>query len=391
MDFTLMKEFMDRLTAWRIPGNSIRVCVENKEVFSYQSGYENYEEKIPMGSDKLYNIFSCTKPITVTAALQLYEKGYFLLDDPLYDFISEYKQMFVQEKDGSVKEAVNPITLRQLFTMTAGFSYRVDTAGIDKARAITDGRMDTLTVARCLAEDPLSFEPGERWQYGLSHDVLAAVVEVISGKKFRDYVKENIFDPLEMKESYFHNEAVLDRVAEMYKYESCGEGDLVKLQTSADTEEKGRIVNVGKSVLFVFGSEYDSGGAGITSSVSDCSKFASALANGGMGMNGERILSNGTIELMRTNQLSAEMFAPYRWDALKGYGYGLGVRTMIDVAEGGSCGSVGEFGWNGAAGASMLMDPELKLSMFYTHHMLNPQESYYQPRLRNVLYTCLKR
>ena len=90
MDFSAMKDFMDRLCLWRIPGNCISVCIDNQEVFTYQSGYENFEKKIKMGSDKPFNIYSCSKVATVTAALQLYERGMFLLDDPLYDFIPEY-------------------------------------------------------------------------------------------------------------------------------------------------------------------------------------------------------------------------------------------------------------------------------------------------------------
>ncbi len=391
MNFDLMRDFMDRLTAWRIPGNSISVCVDNKEVFSYQSGYESYEKKIKMGADKLFNIYSCSKPITVTAALGLYEKGYYLLDTPLYDFIPEYRNMYVKDANGNIEGAKGPITMRHLFTMTAGLTYDSATPAFAKAREITNGKMNTLTVAKCVAEDPLSFHPGERWQYSLCHDILAAAVEAMTGKKFRDYVKENIFLPLGMNESYYHNEQVIDRVAELYRYENSAESDLAKLQSEANNEYEGRIVNVSKNVSYAYGEEYDSGGAGVTTSISDYSKFASALANGGLGANGERILSSGTVELMRANQLTPEQAKTFNWSQLKGYGYGLGVRTLTDIAKSGSCGSLGEFGWGGAAGATVLIDPDRKLSMFYAHHMLNPQEEYYQPRLRNVLYTCLER
>lgn len=391
VNFDYMKEFMDRLTSWIIPGNSISVCIENKEVFTYQSGYENYEQKIKMGNNNLFNIFSCSKPITAIAALQLYEKGYFLLDDPLYDFIPEYKNMYVKAENGNVVECSNPITLRHLLTMSSGIPDIKNTETFEKVKKLTKGKMNTLTVIKNLAENCLAFEPGERWQYGISHDVLAAVVEVISGQKFRDYVKNNIFKPLDMNESYYHNEDVIDRVAELYKYENNTDTDLVKLQSSIQNKNNGKLINVDKSVSFVFGSEYDSGGAGITTSVSDYSKFASALANDGIGRNGDQIISAGTIELLRTNQLDENRLKCITWPQLKGYGYGLGVRTLINVAESGTCGNIGEFGWGGAAGATLLVDPDLKLSMFYTHHMLNPQESYYQPRLRNVLYTCLNR
>lgn len=390
MDFTPMKEFMDRLTSWRIPGNSISVCVNNEEVFSYRSGYNDVDKKTTLDKDSLFNIYSCSKVATVIAALQLYEKGYFLLNDPLYDFIPEYREMYIKGKDGNVTKAENPITLRQLFTMTSGLTYNTQTPAFDKARKLTDGKMDTLTVIKCLAEDGLAFEPGANWQYSLSHDVLAAVVEVISGKKFRDYVKENIFEPLGMKNSYYHSENVLDRVAVQYRYVNSDEENIVKLQSSGGKAE-GRVTKTANTVGAVFGSEYDSGGAGITTSVSDYSLFVSALANGGVGKTGERIITKGTIDLLRTNQLSDEQLKTFNWYQLKGYGYGLGVRTLMDKAQSGSNGNLGEFGWCGAAGAMALVDPELKLSVFYAHHMLNPQEKYYMPRLRNVVYTCMGR
>ena len=390
MNFDLMKDFMDRLTSWRIPGNCISVCIDNKEVFSYQSGFESVENRTKMDNSKLFNIYSCSKIATVTAALQLLEKGYFLLDDPLYDFIPEYKEMFIKDNYGNITKAKCPITLRHLFTMTSGLTYNLNTSAFDKAAKLTNGKMNTVTVAKCIADDPLSFEPGTTWQYSLSHDILAAVTEVVSGKRFRDYVKENIFLPLDMTDSYYHSSAVLDRVAEQYRYINSDEIDAVKLQSAAKNDSEGTLENVGKEVRdFVFGDEYDSGGAGITTSVSDYSKFLSALANDGVGATGARILSARTIELLRTNQLTQKQAETFNWSQLRGYGYGLGVRTMTNLASGASCGNIGEFGWGGAAGATALIDPKLRLSMFYAHHMLNPQEEYYQPRLRNVLYACL--
>lgn len=386
-----MKEFMDRLTSWKIPGNSIKITMKNREIFSYQSGYENVEKKVPMRENLLFNIYSCSKPITVVAALQLYEKGLFLLDDPLYDFIPEYKDIYVNNKNGEKTKAKNSITLRHLFTMTSGITYNMDTPAFERAKKITNGHMDTLVTIKCLADDGISFEPGETWLYGLSLDVLAAVVEVISGKKFRDYVNEHIFTPLEMNNSFYHNEAVIDRVATQYQYNNSNENDVVKQQSGkADVIKNGTVEEVGKSVgCFVPGDEYDSGGAGVTTSVEDYSLFSSALANGGMGANGERILSANTVKLMRTNQLSERQMNTFDWPQLKGYGYGMGVRTMTDTAKAGSNGNLGEFGWGGAAGATVLIDTDLKMSMVYTHHMLNPQEEYYQPRLRNCLYSCI--
>ena len=381
MDFTPLKEFMDHLTAWRIPGNSIRVSIEGKEVFTYASGYADLETKEPMTTNHLVSLYSCSKPVTVTAALQLYEQGKIKLDDPLYAYIPEYRQMHLA--DGS--EVKNPITLRHLFTMTSGLTYNKNTPAFDKARELTEGRMDTLTVIRCIAQDPLSFEPGTKWQYSLSHDVLAAVVEVVSGEKFRDYVKNHIFDPLGMENCVYHNEHLQDRMATKYRFVDGTEGTIVEKQAGCSSREGGFIQKEDKQSAHIFGPEYDSGGSGITASVAEYSKFCDALAGGGRG-----ILLPETIDLMRTNQIAQVDRSLFSWRQLAGYGYGLGVRTLLEVPQGGN-GNVGEFGWGGAAGASLWVDPEYKLSVCYAHHMLNPQEYYYQPGIRNALYDSLKK
>lgn len=386
MDFTNLKNFLDHLTSWRIPGNGVKVCLEGKEVFSYTSGYADVENKIPMTLDHYVNIYSCSKVATVTAALQLYEQGKYLLDDPLYEFIPEYKEMYISGENG-LRKAEKPITLRHLFTMTSGLTYNRDTQAFQKAREMTGGKMDTLSVIRCLASDPLAFEPGERWNYSLSHDVLAAVVEVISSKRFSQYVKENIFDPLDIKAVY-HNETVRDKMAMQYEYIDGNAGTMIDQQAGKAVGGDGYYKPVGLGAILDLGPEYDNGGGGITTTIDDYSKFCVALANGGVGATGEKILSAGTIDLLRTNQLNEHQLKYLTWPQLKGYGYGLGVRTLIDKAAG-STGNLGEFGWGGAAGATVLVDPALKLSVFYAHHMLNPQEDYYQPRLRNVVYSCI--
>ncbi len=390
MNFSVLKNFMEHLTSWRIPGNTISVCINNREVFNYQSGYSNLEERIPMEGNELLYIYSCSKVATVIAALQLVEKGQLSLDAPLYEYISEFKEMYIQGKEGELKKAEKPITIWNLFTMTSGLAYNTDTPAFDKAREITKGKMNTLDVIRCIAEEPLSFEPGECWQYSLSHDVLAGVVEIVSGKKFSKYMEENIFNPLGMKDSFYHNDLRKNEIAEQYEFVDSDETDLVARQIKSNTDSEGFIKNAGKSNRLIFGSEYDSGGAGIITSVSDYSRFVSALANGGVSANKERILMPETIEKLRTNQLSAKQMETLNWQQLKGYGYGLGVRTLIDKEKSGSTGNIGEFGWGGAAGATVLVDPSINLSVFYTHHMLNPQEEYYQPRLRNAVYDSLK-
>lgn len=389
MNFDALRDFMDYLTQWRIPGNNVSVWLEGKEVFSYSSGYADLENQIPMTQDHYVNLYSCSKIATVTAALQLYERGMFLLDDPVYEFIPEYKEMYISDKEG-IRKAKNPITLRHLFTMTSGLTYNRDTKAFQTARELTKGNMDTMTVIKCLAKDPISFEPGTKWQYSLSHDVLAAVVEVISGQRFRDYVKTHIFDPLGMEKTSYYGESLVDRMAVQYRYIDGSTQNTVAQQSGQMKGGEGVICRMESNLgTFVMGPGYDSGGAGITATVADYSKFCSALANGGVGATGEKILSAGTIDLMRTNQLTPQQRVSCTWSQLKGYGYGLGVRTLTDKALSGTTGNLGEFGWGGAAGASVWIDPALKMSVCYAHHMLNPQETFYQPRMRNVIYQCL--
>lgn len=384
MNFEYMKNFMDSLTEWIIPGNSVVIYKDGKKVFEYSSGYSDLEKKIKKtGEEQLY-IYSCSKVATVTAALQLYEQGKFLLSDPLYEYLPEFKKMYVKDGD-RIKAAENPITIRDLFTMTAGLSYATNTPAFEKARKLTDGKMDTRTVIKCLAEEPLLFEPGARWNYSLCHDVLAVLAEVVSGMRFSEYMKKHIFEPLDMNNSYYHapNDVI---ISPQYIYEIQDTKNIVELQQKEHTSG---VVKRAYGNELVFGENYDSGGAGIITTVNDYAKFAAALANSGTGLNNNRILSSATVKLMKTNQLNEAQRKTMNWRRLRGYGYGLGVRTLIDKAESGSNSSIGEIGWGGAAGATIIADTEEKVALFYAHHMLNPQEEYYQPRLRNVLYSCL--
>lgn len=384
MNFEYMKNFMDSLTEWIIPGNSVVIYKDGKKVFEYSSGYSDLEKKIKKtGEEQLY-IYSCSKVATVTAALQLYEQGKFLLSDPLYEYLTEFKKMYVKDGD-RIKAAENPITIRDLFTMMAGLSYATNTPAFEKARKLTDGKMDTRTVIKCLAEEPLLFEPGARWNYSLCHDVLAVLAEVVSGMRFSEYMKKHIFEPLDMNNSYYHapNDVI---ISPQYIYEIQDTKNIVELQQKEHTTG---VVKRAYGNELVFGENYDSGGAGIITTVDDYAKFAAALANSGTGLNNNRILSSATVKLMKTNQLNEAQRKTMNWRRLRGYGYGLGVRTLIDKAESGSNSSIGEIGWGGAAGATIIADTEEKVALFYAHHMLNPQEEYYQPRLRNVLYSCL--
>ena len=392
MDFKNLKAFMDDMAKNHTVGNDCEVYLDGKSVFRYFSGYSDWENKTPLNGNELYNIYSCSKVATVTAGLQLLEKGKFLLSDPLYEYIPEFRDMHIKAENGELIKAKNPITIRDLFTMSAGFTYDFESGWVERAKEKTNGDFDTVTSIKEFAKDPILFEPGTHWSYSLGHDVLAALVSVVSGKKFRDYVKENIFDPVGMTESYYHTTPEIEkRIAEQYRFiPTNGEAitDIVEAQRSGNAKD-GYFENVGKKINHVLGPEYDSGGAGIITSVADYAKFCAALANYGTALTGEKILSKSTIELMRTNHLDDTQIKDFNWQHLLGYGYGLGVRTHINPAVSGCLSNIGEFGWGGAAGATVIVDPKINLAVFYAQHVLNPREEYYQPRLKNVVYSDL--
>ncbi|MBQ4145612.1 MAG: beta-lactamase family protein, partial [Clostridia bacterium] len=290
MDFQPMKDFLDHLTSWRIPGNVMVIYKDGKPVFEYTSGYSDIEKEEKMSADKFFYLYSCSKITTTLCALKLFENEVYKLDDPLYDFIPEYKDMYVKTEKGDVIKSPVPITIRNLFTMTAGFNYDFNVPGIKKAGEKTNGKYDTLETIKGLAEEPLHFIPGERWSYSLCHDVLGGFIEAASGKTLADYARENVFEPLGMDASYYMTDRYRENMAMQYRFvDESGEEDIVKLQLSGVNMEGGHLEIEGIKNSHMLGENYYSGGAGIITSVPDYAKLMATLANGGVGVdkNGE--------------------------------------------------------------------------------------------------------
>ncbi|MDR6716905.1 serine hydrolase domain-containing protein [Paenibacillus sp. 2003] len=377
MDFKPLASFIDRITSWRIPWAEVLVMHRNDTVFHYRNGYANLEEKTPIGDGAIFNLYSMTKIMTCVAGLQLVEKGEMLLSDPLSDYLPEYAEMTVKKTmaNGEIRleKATRAITVRDLFTMTAGFSYDVGCPSIQEAVKSTDGTLPTRDFARALANEPLLFEPGTHWNYSMCHDVLGALVEVVSGKRFGTYLRDEITGPLGMNDTAFNlNDEQQKRLIPQYAYND-------ELEKAVRMDGNG----------FRVGTELESGGAGLLSTVSDYALFLNALTGRGTSPEGVRILSQASVELMRTDHLNEMTRGDYSWDHMYGYGYGLGVRTHISKADSGSLSPLGEFGWSGAAGCMAIIDPDSELTVMYAQHLLNSQEPYVQRRLRNVVYSCL--
>ncbi|MBQ9976714.1 MAG: beta-lactamase family protein [Clostridia bacterium] len=391
MNFKKLQDLLDGFVEDNYAvGNTVTVYLGGENVFNYTVGYSDLESKKLMSGNEHFYLYSCSKVTTAVAGVQLLERGKLLLSDPISKYIPEYSEMYIKTSDGTLRKAEKPITVLNLFNMTAGFDYNTQTAVFDEIRERTGGHMNTLEVIRNYAKTPLYFEPGTRFQYSLCHDILAGLVEAVTGQKFRDYVKENIFDPLGMYKTVYHETPeIVENMATQYTFMPCGvdELDIVEAQKNG-TAKTGRFVEK-KGNHLILGDEYDSGGAGVISTCNDYAKLMSALANFGKGLSGERILSHNGVELLRTNTLTPEQAVTFNWSQLHGYGYGLGVRTLTDKVKASSLGNIGEFGWGGAAGSSVYVDPEINLAVVYCKHNLNPSEEYYQPRVRNVVYSCL--
>jgi len=354
--FEKTKKFCDSFLDLGVPGFDLAVYKGGECILRYMNGYSDFENKIKMNGKEKYNVYSCSKIITCTTALMLIEQGLFDLEDKLSDYMPEFKEMMVKTENG-IKKAENPILIKNLFDMTAGFSYDTETETLMKCKSDTNGKCPTREVMKYLAKEPLCFEPGSRWQYSLCHDILAALIEVVAGMKFEDYTKKYIFDVIGMNDTTFllPNDEI-ESVACQYRFED------------------GKLVNIGKEIpIFKFGTEYASGGAGAISTVDDFMKFLEALRKG-------ELLKSETLQLMITDQLPDSIKHTYWTPETQDYGYGLGVRCPIgdEIRI--------DFGWGGAASAYFAIDLENEITLYFAGHLLSsPAQS-----LRSKLYRFIR-
>ena len=323
--------------------------------------------------NEMYYIFSASKPITCAGALRLVEKGLLDLDAPVSDYIPEYKNIKVKTADGEVP-AKNVMTVKNLFNMTAGFNYDLGNAQI-KALREKNPEFTSYDLAVALSEFPLCFEPGTAYQYSLCHDVLAGVVEKITGMRFAEYQKKNIFEPLGMNKSFFHPEdCPYDNFATQYVY-----NDPKKV---CDRREL--------ACPYILSPKHDSGGAGMICCTDDYLKFVSAMSLGGTSKDGYKLLERETVDLMRKNHLPKELERTFTRRTI-GYSYGLGVRTMVDKEAMNAKSPIGEFGWDGAACAYLLIDPENQVGIYYAQNTFNCGPMYIlgHGTIRDLTYEAL--
>ncbi|QGH35385.1 serine hydrolase [Gracilibacillus salitolerans] len=374
----LLKDFRDKGPA----GVALSVKKEKLSIYENYVGYADLNKQKEINDKTLYRIYSMSKVVTCVAGLQLFERGKILLTDPLSAYLPEFKDMHVFE-NGQLVKANQEITIKDLFTMTSGLTYGGKQTEVERltSKVMAEVRDEESSaemsklrlLAKKLSDNPLEFHPGTHWKYGLSHDVLGALIEEVSGMSFGEYLAENIFRPLGMNDTFFKIPlAKKHRLATLYDRKDTGE--LVE-NTWLDSDAEPIAV-------------FESGGAGLHSTLADYHQFAHCLALGGT-MDDVTILSKYSIELMAQNHLPNELLRELGWNDENGYGYGLGVRVMIDQTKGGSNSSIGEFGWSGLAGTYVFIDPTEKISAVYMQQMLPNFEAYHQPRIRNVIYGAI--
>lgn len=387
MDFSKLTAYLDSLEEnYEVHGLDIKVCKGHETVYRYMTGHSDYDRKVPVTENDLYNVYSCSKVITMTAVMQLIEQGKLGLYDELSKYLPEFAEMRVAKdypvgkfpiawpaQDAPAEPAKNPILIHDMMSMTAGFSYDITSEPIKEVQKSTGNKGTTREMMAALAKMPLIFEPGTHYSYSLSHDVLAAVVEVVSGMTFGEYMKKNVFDPLGMTDCYYQVPAEqAPRLSAQYAK------DFVTGEMRIDT-----------SMAYRLTENYESGGAGLAITVNDYSKLVDALACGGMGAAGNRILKPESVAVMSKNWLNETQLAEFCATGKVGYGYGLGVRTLIDGTKARS--PVGEFGWDGAAGAYCLIDPKNQVSVFYAQEILGMLAAYFEihPAIRDLVYEAL--
>jgi CubicO group peptidase (beta-lactamase class C family) len=348
-------------------------------VYEQVYGQADREAEKPMTEDAIFRIYSMTKPITAVALMMLYEEGKFFLNDPVARYIPEMANLEValstagtgQVSDGTVSRGIGvgddslvgqtrpPMrqpTVRHLLSHTAGLTYGIfGNTEVDRMyrEAGLLGNMDLREFVTRLGQIPLQYEPGTQWHYSVGVDVQGRLVEELSGMKFSEYLEKNLFQPLDMRDTGFTVSADQQpRFAQLYSPEGVGNGGFAA-QASGDGLE---VADPARSRRYIEGGLFESGGGGLVSTTRDYLRFSQMLLNGGE-LDGVRILSPKTIELMTTNHLGDIPMGFGR----TGAGFGLGFGLVLDPGRVGEVSSAGEYNWGGAAGTRFWVDPEENL------------------------------
>ena len=365
-----------------IAGQVLLVLRKGRIAHSLANGMRDIEATDPMKEDTIFRIASQTKALVSTGIMILHERGQLDISHPLSRYIPEWEnvQVAVPNENGSynLEPVERPITLRHLLTHTAGMSYGTGPASREWEEADFQGwyfanKTETIgeSIAR-MASLPLDAHPGTAWIYGYNTDILGAVIEKASGMDLNNFLQQEIFEPLEMSDSHFYlPENKRDRLAVVYQPKPGG--GIQAIPATDGMRSQGLYID-GPRISY-------SGGAGLLSTANDYARFLQMTLNGGE-LDGKRILSRKTIELMTTNHLGD---LPFR----SGQGFGLGFSIVTDLGERGTLGSVGEYGWGGAYHSTYWVDPLEELVVVYLSQIIPATGLEDYAKLRSGVYQAI--
>ena len=372
-----------------LPGCALQISQRGKTIYEGYFGCADIESGKPVTRDSVFRMASMSKIPLYTVMMMLYERGKCLLTDPIWKYLPEWKNMKKLVRDPNGRLAVvptdGPITISDCLSMKCGLPYCFGPMPTDDPvqRSMqkcmeplwAKGHFTVQENIAAMSGAVLSFEPGTHWQYGFSSELTAALIEKLADKPIDDVFREFLFEPLGMTSTasrFFGN--MQKNLVTLYNRAPNG----ALTPAASDYDQK-----------FLPGEEHDSGWGRLFSNVNDYTKLFSMLANGGV-FDGVRVMGRKTIDLMRTNSLDDIQMKDFTNSYNAGYGYGFGVRTLIDKYQGRHNGSLGAFGWTGAFGAWGEADPEEGVSIVYMHNMLPNDEEYYHLRVRTAAYGCIE-
>jgi len=355
------------------------IARNGKIIYSQTYGQADREAGKVMTDDAIYRIYSMSKPITGVALMMLYEEGKFRLNDPIAMYIPEMVNLQIalstggtgvvsdgttstaigsgdESLVGQTRKATRQPTIRDLMTHTAGLTYGIfGNTEVDQAyrKAGLLGDMDLKEFVTVLGKLPLQYDPGSQWHYSVSVDVQGYLVEVLSGMKFSEFLEQRIFAPLDMQDTAFKvNEGNKDRLAQLYKPEGVTADNYFSPATGSGLELADAFISAG----YIYGGKFESGGGGLVATARDYLRFSQMMLNGGE-LDGVRILSPKTVDLMTTNHIG-DLGLGY---GREGMGFGLDFAVVLNPGEVGEVSSAGEYNWGGAAGTRFWIDPQEQL------------------------------
>jgi CubicO group peptidase (beta-lactamase class C family) len=346
-------------------------------------GMQDIEAHVPMSTDSIFRIYSMSKPITSVAVMMLFEEGHFLLNDPVSNFLPEFKdlEVGVEEVDEATGEKVlktvpanRQVTIRDLLRHTSGLTYFWGPSMVDEIYrekgVLTEDETIQDTVVK-LGTIPLMHQPGTIWHYGVSTDVLGRLVEVVSGQPYDDFLEQRIFKPLGMKDTGFYVPAEkVDRLTSVYTPNE--DNTAISPQDPEKAQD------------FTDKTNFFSGGGGLVSTAADYLRFAQMLLNEGE-LDGARILGLETVQLMTRNHLGK---IP-AWGGVGNYGFGLGFLVNPDRGDAGSILSKGTFGWGGMAHTTFWVDPEEDLVGIFLIQVFPRPPIAYRDLFKPVVYQAI--